>query len=209
MAATSIDTMAVNTMSEPLTMLQQTMLKHMMGLLSHHYLRGYDGVTIIFQDFIFERVNDMQQLDILLKKGGNAFFNHMMFSLFYGNAWRFVPEWEDARRYSRNFDDARGIQMTSILMTFAYRMLFRHIVVRTRDHAVIIRGKSWYTDPKQCLRDGITWIENNPPQDRNADRAIVMLESHCTCMVHSPALVSSSPCRCTKDITAFVSRAGE
>lgn len=210
MSTTSLDEMPDCLISQPLSMLQKLLLRHMLEKLPVHYLFEYDGVTTLFQDFVNEKLTRLEQVEILLHKGGNAFFNHFMFALFYGNGWHFACDRTDGHLYSRNFFDPRGVHMSAMLMTFNYRLLYRYIVIRLRDHNVLVRGGMWYLDPKKCLWDGLlTRIANNEPMDRGVNRSIVMLESACRCMIHSLNECQITMCRCCDDLASFRKRAGK
>ena len=191
-------------------MLQKMLLIHMKENLPTPFISEYDGITKLFQDFTTDKVTDFTHLDALMHKGGNAFFNHLLFGLFYGKAWSFVCDFEDAPLYLRDHSDPRGVHMTSLIMPFIYRLLYRYVIVRLRDHEVITRSAMWFVDPKKCLWEALSSrIINGAPQDREVNRAIVMLESTCRCMIHTPHLSTNTLCRCCKDLSAYNKRASK
>lgn len=196
-----------HSISPPMSLLQKCLLTHGLSKITDETLETYNGITIIFQDFISDEITKKDMLEKLMSKGGNAFFNHFLFSMYYGTAWNFLSDFADSYLYLRDFTDYRCLHMAAFMIPYTKRMLFRYIIVRVRDKEVLQRGEMWYRDPKQCLFDGVALrFHNGLPQDRGDDRAIVMVESVCQCLFHAIHLSAEVFCRCCRDINAFLKR---
>lgn len=202
--ALTIDTLMPNTISTPMTALQTKLLEHMKTSLPPNTLTDYYDISVAFKDFVRDEVTSMDRLSRLLLKGGNAFFNHFMFTSYWGKDWKYTTDDDDMLLYQFDRTDWRGVHLASLCYPHTYRLMYRYVIIRALDHAVLVRGDAWYNDPHTALCSAKE-TRSNAGQciDKGSARTIVMLESLCRCLVHQPYQSSVLMCRCCEDFDFY------
>lgn len=200
----TLDTLMAGVVSSPLTALQQRLLDHIKSSLPQNALDGYYDISVAFKDFVKDEITSTDRLTKLLGKGGNAFFNHFMFTMYWGRDWRFATNESDMLLYKFDRTDWRGIHMAALCYPHIYRLMYRYVVVRVLDHVVLLRGQSWHMDPYIALLSGKeARTVGGECIDKGCNRSIVMLESLCRCLVHQPLNYAGLVCRCCDDFDYY------
>lgn len=200
----TLDTLLSGTVSSPMTALQMRLLDHVKTSLPPNTLADYLDISVAFKDFVKDEITTPDRLTKLLVKGGNAFFNHFMFTMYWGRDWRFATNETDMLLYEFDRSDWRGIHMAALCYPHIYRLMYRYVIIRVLDHTVLLRGQSWHMDPYVALLNGKdVRTVGGECIDKGCNRSIVMLESLCRCLVHQPLNWSSLVCRCCDDFDYY------
>lgn len=163
----------------PLSFLQEKALSRVFKDISEYDLCFKDVNNIM--DLFSVQINNKEQMIEFLKWGGNAFFNHFMFSMTYLNKWKPL-----ATHNPLHHIDKVALEMRSILPRMMYRYVWVEVNQEDGMHlSVYSKSVGWFSCPLEACREG---DENSPPfpfsclsKEFNKTKYILMVESTCCC----------------------------